>query len=347
MNDQQIDPNMQQAIAAQTVQTILVTGATGFVGANLALHLAKHGHRVVAYDLAAPPAVVERFWQGADGQIVFEAGSVTDIKRLMEVAERHTPTAIVHAAAVTAVDFIAEARMATRIIEVNLMGTVRLLELAQRPEIRRMIYISSAGVYGTTDPQVLVPESAPLQINGLYMIAKETSERLCHRYAELFDLDVAIGRLGQPYGPMERDTGVRTVMSPIYQLARVALTRGTVRIPMPDYTCDWTYTLDLAEAVRLLIEAEALQHPVYNLSNGQSRRVSDVVAQLKLLIPGARFEWVGSDESADVDTRSDPRRGPLDILRLRQDVGYEPAYDLKQGLQAALPWWREMIEASP
>jgi nucleoside-diphosphate-sugar epimerase len=253
---------------------------------------------------------------------------------------------IVHAAAVTAVEAATERQMATRIAEVNIMGTVRLLDLAQQLQVRRMLYISSAGLYGTTAPYVRVTEDAPLQINGLYMIAKAASERLCRRYRELFNLDVIIGRLGQPYGPMERDTGVRSVMSPVYQTARGALEGRITRVPLPDYSCDWTYTLDLAEAVRLLVEAETLQRCVYNLSNGQARQLSDVVRHLKSLIPEARFEWVGSDEPADVDTRSDPRRGPLDVSRLCQEVNFESAYSLERGLEAALPWWREMIGVS-
>jgi UDP-glucose 4-epimerase len=335
---QQVDPAMMEP---EGHGTVLLTGASGFVASNLVLHLARHGYRVVAYDLVPPSPSVRRFWGEVSEQIAVEIGSVTDGRRLEAIGELYGPQIIVHTAAVTAVEPVTEAASAAEIAEVNLMGVVKLLDVARKLHVRRLFYVSSAGVYGSSEPGVPVPETAPLQLGDLYAMTKEAGERFCIRYAELFDLDVVIGRLGQPYGPMERDRQIRSIMSPIYQLARTAITEGHVRVPLPDYTCDWTYTLDLAEAIRLLIASENLHHNVYNLSNGQTRSLSDVVGQLKLLIPGATFEWVGIDEAADIDTRSDPRRGPLEISRLLEDVSFRPVYDLAQGLGAALPWWND------
>ncbi len=324
-------------------EVILVTGGTGFVGSNLVFELASHGHRVVALDLAAPPPIVDEFWDSADNEIVFEEGSVTDAIRMREVGQQHKPTVIVHAAAVTAVDIQTERWNATAIAEANILGTVRVLDLANALRVRRVVYISSAGLYGRTRSDACVTEETPLQDGNVYLISKKTSEKLCERYADIFALDVVVGRLGQPFGPMERDTGVRSVMSPIFQMARWALRGKVVRLPLPDYTCDWTYTLDLARAVRLLVEAPVVEHRVYNLSNGEVRSLSDATQLLAELIPGATFEWVSRHPLADVDTRSDPRRGPLDISRLR-DMGYEPAYDFRQGIEAALPWWAKFVD---
>lgn len=325
---------------APRLDTILVTGGTGFVGANLVQHLAQRGHRVVAFDLSAPPRLVERYWEPVAGQIAVEVGSVTDPDRLQAVAARHSPTAIIHAAAVTTVNQAAEARAAGRGIEVNLMGTVRLLELARLIGVRRMVYVSSGGVYGATEPQHRVRENDPLQLRDLYAIAKESSERICRRYTELFGLDVVIGRLGQPFGPMERDTGFRTVLSPIFQMARAALRQQPIRLARPDYQCDWTYTADLAEAIARLLEAARLNHPIYNLSNGQPRWLSEAAQHLSRLIPQTRLDW--TDAEATIDVSCDPRRGPMDISLLQEDVGYQPAFSLEAGLVAALPWWQAM-----
>ena len=328
----------QPAEQFPSAETILVTGGTGFVGANVVRHMALSAHRVIAYDLSPPPSLVERYWGEARERITFEAGDVTDESRLADVAARHSPTAIIHAAAVTTVDKEAEARMATRVVDVNLTGTLRVLDLARKIGVRRMLYVSSGGVYGSTDPDNPVTEDAPHQARTLYAIAKKTSELLCLRYRDLFGLDVVVGRLGQPFGPAERDTGVRSVFSPVFQMARAALVRRHVRLPQPNYRCDWTYALDLAEAMRLLLEAPTLKHRIYNLSNGQQRKLSDVAAHLEKLINGAKFVWV--DGPGEIDTRADPRRGPLDITRLREDVGFRAKYSLEEGLEVALPWWR-------
>jgi UDP-glucuronate 4-epimerase len=322
-----------------------VTGATGFVGANLVLHLAQQAHRVVAYDLAPPTRLLQSFWGPVEKQVVFKAGSVTDADRLTQIARRHSPDVIVHAAAITAVDPVREAQMLTPMVEANVMGTLRLLDLARELQVRRMIYVSSTGVYGTTDPQVPVPETAPIPYNalGTYEIAKEVSERLCLRYATLHGLDVVVGRLNGPYGPMEKETHMRSIMSPIFQLARAALTKGTVRLCAVDFQYSWTFTLDLARSIRLLVEAASLPNQIYNLSSGQPRLLSEVTTHLTRLIPGANFIWVDAAQSADVDFSNPIRRGPMDISRLRQDVGFDPVYDLERGLGEALPWWREML----
>lgn len=332
--------------AGAPARVTLVTGATGFVGANLVRHLAERGHRVVAFDLQPPPAAVVRFWAAAQGRVAFAAGDVVDQEQLAEAAERYAPDAIVHAAVITAVDPAAEAAHAARMATVNLMGTLQVLELARRARVRRVLYISSSGLYGRTDPHRLITEDDPLQVEGVYSITKQTSEALCLRYRALYGLDIVVGRLNGPYGPMERDTGVRQLMSPIYQLARAALSRPAVRLRAVDSAYDWTYTADLAEAIRLLVESAGLRHQVYNLSSGRSWRLSEVTAQLESLVPGVRFSWVKPDEAADLQLADLPRRGPLNISRLREDTGYAPRFDLEQGLHDAIPWWCAMGDAS-
>jgi len=289
--------------------------------------------------------VLDEYWAPFAQDIVFEAGSVTDPARLNEVGTLHKPDRIVHAAAITAVDPITEAQLGARMVEVNVMGTLRALELGRTLKVKRLVYISSSGVYGFDDTNTIY-ETAELPRDRLelYGITKRASEELCLRYAELLNMDIAIGRLNGPYGPMERDTGVRPLMSPVYQIAQAALTKDVVQVRTPQGGFDWTYVLDLAEAVRLLTMADKLPNQIYNLSSGVKRPLADVYAELVGLLPPGKFEFVDGDAKADLDLRA-LDRGALDVTRLKEDVGYKPAYDLHKGLATALPWWRKMIQA--
>ena len=143
--------------------------------------------------------------------------------------------------------------------------------------------------------QTSIPETAPLPRERLelYGITKRASEELCLRYAELLNMDIAIGRLNGPYGPMERDTGVRPLMSPIYQIVQAALTRGTVRVRTPQGAFDWTHVLDLAESVRLLTMAPQLPNRIYNLSSGVRRPLSDVFEEFERAAPARHVSICG------------------------------------------------------
>ena len=156
---------------------------------------------------------------------------------------------------------------------------------------------------------------------------------VCTRYAELLNLDIVIGRLNGPYGRMERDTGVRPLMSPIYQIAKAALTNDVVRLHEPEGAFDWTHVLDLAESVRLLVTAEKLPHRIYNLSSGELRPLSDVLRNWTCSFHRENlYLWMRTSKS-DIDLKLS-NRGALDISRLKNDVGYKPAYDLEQGLRS-------------
>lgn len=324
--------------------TVLVTGATGFIGANFVYQLAKSGHRVIANDVNAPIPLLREYWAPYAERIVFEVGSVTDAARLNEIADVHGLEGIVHAAAITAVDPATEARLGARMLEVNIMGTLQLLELARRTRVRRLVYISSSGIYGFDDKNT-IPETAvlPTENLDLYTISKRTSEELCLRYAVLLEMDIVIGRLNGPYGPMERDTGVRPLMSPIYQLVRAALVQNEVRIRASDGVFDWTYVLDLATSVQLLLDAPRLPHRIYNLSGGTLYTLEQALDLLQEILPTFQYRRVEAGEAADIELHL-PNRGALDISRLESDVNYAPAFDLRQGLVTALPWWRKMVE---
>ena len=195
----------------------LVTGGVGFVGANIVKGLAKAGHQVVCFDLSGPDGLLEDFIGEHSSQVSFAQGDILDREGVGRLGDEYRIDKIVHAAVFTVNRVELETQRSRDIVSINIEGTANLLELARKQPVDRFVYVSSGAVYGGASPpdQTLNEEVAPVPQN-LYGITKYASELLTRRYGELHQISTASVRLSTPYGPMERVTGHRDVMSPFY-----------------------------------------------------------------------------------------------------------------------------------
>lgn len=319
---------------------VLVTGATGFVGVNIVRTLALQGDTVVATDLREPDEAVWRYLRGQEGQVTFVAGDVRAQALHRDLAGRGPYDGLIHAAVITAVNLDFEMRDPLRILDVNVLGTAHMLDLAREAGVSRFLYVSSGSMYGTLGSvEQPLREDGPTSPAGLYGISKYASELVCRRYATLFGLDVRMVRLTSPFGPMERRTGAREWMSVPYTWAHQALRGEVVRAANLEYVRDYIYVEDVAAGIVAAFKAQAPRHPVYNLSGGVPYRLSEVLEALARLVPGMRHE-VGPAYK-EFNVRPENTRGPLDTRLAREELGFVPQHDLARGLQKYLDWLRD------
>ncbi|MBC8075497.1 MAG: NAD(P)-dependent oxidoreductase [Chloroflexales bacterium] len=319
---------------------VLVTGATGFVGLSIAQRLATYGESVVALDRDAPDAAATQFLSAEQGRLRFVRGDVRDRAALIELVQREGIQRIVHAAALTPTPDDERADPAA-VIDVNLVGTLNLLEAARHGAVERLVFVSSTAVYGSPEGRPLpIHEDQALTAKGMYAVAKHASEQLCARYAELYRMSIAVGRLGSAYGPTERRTASRRRMSQVYALAHAALDGRVITIAGAGLLRDVCYIDDVAEAFARLTRTNQLRWPVYNVSAGEAHSLHAIALALAELVPG--FSWREANNVADADLVVLPpnARGPLDLSRLHADTGFVPAYPLPQGLRRYLQWLR-------
>jgi nucleoside-diphosphate-sugar epimerase len=316
---------------------ILVTGATGFVMSNLARHLAQRGHDVVAADRLPPDPLLRAALEGLPGPVRFRQVDTTDPVAVRALVEAEAPARAVLGAAVTAIPPDAERARFLETVRVNVDGTLTVLDALRAAGTGRVVVISSTSVYGARGGSSPIREDEPKNPGTLYELTKWAAESLARRYAALHALDAAAVRLASPFGPFERDTGSRPLLSPMCRWATAAARAEPVRVLGPlTLARDAIYVADVAEAVAAVLLAGRLGHDVYNVGWGRSTTSAEALAVLGRLEPGLRIEH---DPQAPSPWAA-VSRAPLDPGRLRDDLGWQPRHDLESGLAAYLAWLR-------
>ncbi len=315
----------------------LVTGGNGWVPSHIVRRLAQRGEKVVSFDIWEPDDLLVEMLSGT-GEVIFEQGDVVDEDAMLDVARRHGVTKIVHAAAITP-RLHREMAEPRRVIEVNLLGTVTALDVArQLPDFERFVYISSCAAWGPQPHETELTEDLPSHATNLYGVTKHTSERVCQRYAELFELDITSMRLANVFGPMERDTpGYKGGTEP-REMLRIHFAGESVRInSVAGPWLDWTYVEDIAEGIELVWATSRLPHDVYSITCGRLYSIGDILEAFSRHLPGFRYEVVPDNQANYLVSGDLPGPVPSNS-RLKTDTGWEPSTSFDGGMRQYLDW---------
>lgn len=314
---------------------VLVTGAAGFVTLNVVRALAARGHEVVAFD-RRPPDDAARAYVGA--AVRWSVGDVREADALGRVLKTSAAEIVVHGAAVTATTPEWERDRASDVLGVNVLGTINALTAAHTAGVHRVIVLSSASAVGPREPdEAFIPEGAAAAPQDLYGISKRTLEMVSERLAALHSLPVAMVRLSQPYGPMERPSPDRAALSPIAEWVMAAQEGRFLTTPSLEITKDWIYIDDVAEAFARLVEARELRHTLYNLGLGARVSVRDVMDHIRAAWPRIEVS-VMPNWRPNPNLAGDRLRPPLEMTRLAEDVGFRPQFSIERGIARYASW---------
>jgi len=302
---------------------VTIVGGAGFIGLNLARYLLDRGDAVTLFDRAELPAAARRACAPHEKRLRLLQGDVTD-RASVETAIGAGTDALVLGAAITA-DAARDAAEPERILAVNLLAQIPILEAARRAKLRRVINLSSGSAYGASGQlSPLLDETMPCDPQSLYAISKFASERVAARLADLWQTDVVSVRLSAVFGPFERPGGVRDTPSPQAQILDCML-RGKPALLDTPGPRDWIYAVDVAEAVGHLLDAQKLRHALYNISGGASFTALAWGERIAALRPGLICRLVRAGEAPTVTVHGPPR-APLSTARLADEFGWRAKF---------------------
>jgi UDP-glucose 4-epimerase len=313
---------------------------------------AEPAGRAIILDAAPLDEAAGRYFAPVADRLSIVVADITRPDTWREALTKQTITHIVHGATITPISRGTareakrepEAENPGRIVEVNLMGTVALLDWARGMSgLQRFIYVSSGAVYkhhGPDRPGEPLPEDGYVMPRTLYGVSKLASELITERYGELFGMSTTSVRLASVYGTMDRPTASRTFRHGPNRVGHMAV-EGVkrLRVNTLDAVGDYIHAEDVADAIIALLRLPRVRYSTYNIAVGRTTRLGDFVAWAAEKCPGFQAE-ITSVDAADIvqdPTRVDGMWGAYDIARISAETGWKPR-PVKEAFQAYMDW---------
>lgn len=302
---------------------IFVTGGAGFIGSHVTKLLIQEGHTVTVFDNLS-----SGHKDAVDERAKFVEGDLLNQESLEKSLPGHD--GVIHMAS-----FIEVGESVKKPVEFaqnNIIGTIKLLEAMKKASVKKIIFSSSACVYGTPE-KLPITENDPIGVQeNPYGITKISMEQFCMLYNRLFGFDVIILRYFNPYGPgelHERETHA------IPNFIKATLQNK----PIPLYwkgeqVRDFIYIDDLANAHVLPLNLKGLH--IYNVGTEVGVRVLDVVKEIFLQL----------EYDVPLDDRGE-RKGDVQKLvassaKIKQELGWKAKVSLEEGLKRTIDYFNHL-----
>lgn len=354
-------------------KTILVTGAAGFIGANLVLQLLKNtkGTTIVGldnlndyYDVAIKEfrleqiAIEEKMAEEKGNRWVFVKGSIADGSLVQDIFAKYQPRVVVNLAAQAGVRY--SISHPEEYMESNMMGFYQILEACRhsydegKTGVEHLVYASSSSVYGSNKK---VPYSTKDQVDhpvSLYAATKKSNELMAHAYAKLYNIPSTGLRFFTVYGPAGRPDMA------YFGFTNKLLKGETIEIfNYGNCKRDFTYIDDIVTGVQLVMQKPPIRengedglpippYALYNIGNNQPENLLDFVDILQQELVSAGV--LPSDFDFEAHKKLVPMQPgdvPVtyaDTTELERDFGFKPQTDLRRGLREFARWYKAFYQ---
>ena len=311
---------------------IFVTGGAGFIGSHLCGRLLREGHRVVCldnFDDFYEPEIKRRNVQEAMGKAQFELieGDIRDTQLIPRIFRDRAFDVVVHLAARAGVRPSIDYPKLYE--EINIQGTINLLDACRELGVKSYVFASSSSVYGGNRKVPFSEEDRVETPISPYVTTKRAGELFCYTYHRLYGINIACLRYFTVYGPRQRPEMA------IHKFTR--LIEGNERLPMygdGQSIRDYTYIDDIIDGTMGAIYGNK-GYEIYNLGESHTTSLSDLIRMLEQAL-GKRAIIEGLPEQ-----RGDMPVTYANIEKARRKLGYAPRVSMEEGIARFVEWYRK------
>ncbi|MCP3043463.1 dTDP-glucose 4,6-dehydratase [Xanthomonas euvesicatoria] len=325
--------------------TWLVTGGAGFIGGNFVLEAVARGIRVVNLDALTYAGNLNTLASlEGNPDHVFVKGDIGDGMLVARLLQEHQPDAVLNFAAESHVDRSIEGPGA--FVQTNVVGTLALLEAVRdywkalptvRSDAFRFLHVSTDEVYGTLGETGKFTETTPYAPNSPYSASKAASDHLVRAFHHTYGMPVLTTNCSNNYGPYHFPE----------KLIPLVIAKALAGEPLPVYgdgkqVRDWLFVSDHCEAIRTVL-AKGKVGETYNVGGNSERQNIEVVQAICALLDQHRPRDDGKPRASQItyvtDRPGHDRRYAIDASKLKNELGWEPAYTFEQGIAQTVHWY--------
>ncbi|KAF0247847.1 MAG: NAD-dependent epimerase/dehydratase [bacterium] len=313
---------------------VLVTGGAGFIGSHLCEALLKRGDNITIIDDLNDfydPKIKQN--NLADirkvGEYKFYQSDIRNIKEMREIFLKESPNAVVHLAARAGVRPSLAAPLLYE--EVNVIGTLHLLELCREIPVKNFVFASSSSVYGINS-KLPFSENDPIERPiSPYATTKRSGELLAFNYSHLYNIPTTCLRFFTVYGPRQRpEMGIHKFTRKIFnnEFVEVYGDGASMR--------DYTYIDDIIEGIIAALD-QPKPFAIYNLGDSSPVLLSELLDVIEQSIGKKAIRKYLPEQPGDVPATF------ADIRLAKSELGFEPKVPLKTGVKQFVDWYKEKL----
>lgn len=316
---------------------VLITGGAGFIGSHLCERMLEEGYRVICLDnldnYYDPKVKLNNIREiKKDKNFTFIKKDICDSKAVGKIFRSNRLDIVVHLAAKAGVR--PSIQNPSDYVEVNIKGTLNLLEACRKYNVKKFVFASSSSVYGSTKRNLFSEDDSVNSPVSPYGATKKSGEVLCYTYHHLYGLNIVCLRFFTVYGPRQRPDLA------IHKFIRLAFQKKV--IPMfgdGSSKRDYTYIDDVLKGITNTIKfMNKSKKPIFeiiNLGRGKPILLKELISLIEketgLNIQVKRMAWQLGDMA----------RTMADVRKAKKMLSYKPTTNFRLGLNKFVEWYKE------